>query len=88
MFTFGEPKEKQCDRRNQTRRGGNGKTRESVLMIGSVMPGSRGIKTSQAQRAASEINECDNPARAREFLQHDAVNHQRGSEPERNNIRE
>src|SRR5207302_989294 len=36
--------------------------------------------------AAGQINERDNPARARELLQHDAVNHQRRGQPERNNV--
>ena len=57
-------------------------------MVRSVTLGRRGIETSQAQRATGEINERDNPARARKFLQHDAVNHQRRGEPERNNIRQ
>src|SRR5947208_15949343 len=47
-----------------------------------------GIETGQAQRAASQVNECDNPAGARKLLQHHAVNHQRRGEPERNNVRE
>src|SRR4029077_18196346 len=45
-----------------------------------------GIETGQAQRTASEVNECDNPAGARKLLQHHAVNHQRRGKPERNNV--
>jgi hypothetical protein len=52
MFALGEPKEEQRDRSNKTGCRWNGKTRESVLMIGSVVLGCRGIKTGKAQRSA------------------------------------
>src|SRR5436190_20340343 len=87
MFALCEPKEKERDRRNQTGRGWNGKTGESILMIGAVMLRS-GIETGQTHRAASQVNKCNDPAGARKLLQHDAVNHQRRRKPERNNVRE
>src|SRR5215831_20627931 len=46
------------------------------------------IETCQTQRTACEVNECDDPARTRELLQHDTVNHQRRRHPERNNVGE
>src|SRR5882757_3639290 len=88
MFAFSEPEKEQRDRGDQTRRGGNRKTCESVLLVGSVMLRGGRIETSQAQRTAREVNECDDPARTRKLLQHDTVNHQRGRKPERNNVGE
>src|SRR5262249_36941134 len=87
MFSFSEPKEEQRNRCNQTGSSGNGKTGESVLVIGSLILRC-GIEPRQAQRAASQVNERDDPARARELLQHDTVNHQRRRHPERNNVGE
>src|SRR5712671_5907364 len=55
-------------------------------MNGCIMVRGRGIETGQAQRTAREVNECDDPARTRELLQHDTVNHQRRRKPERNNV--
>jgi len=48
----------------------------------------RRIETGQAQRTARQVNECDDPARTRELLQHYTVNHQRRRHPERNNVGE
>ena len=90
MFAFGEPKQKQRNRRNQTGRGGNGKASEILfaIAIDCLVIGRRGVEARQTQRAAREVDKRDNPTRARELLQHDAVNHQRGSKPERDNISE
>src|SRR5262252_10437555 len=44
------------------------------------------IETCQAQRTACEVNECDDPARTRELLQHNTVYHQGRRNPERNNV--
>src|SRR5206468_5728171 len=86
MFAFGEPEQKKCDRRDKTGRGGNRKTGERILVIGSVMPSGRRIETSQTQCTTRDINKSDNPAGPRELLKDDAVDHQRRCETKRNNV--
>src|SRR5438093_1380096 len=56
MFALGEPKKEQRDRRDQTGRGRNGKTRESVLVIGSVRLRRCRIETGQSECSAHQIS--------------------------------
>src|ERR1043166_2953293 len=80
MFAFGQPEQEKCDRRDETGRGGNRKPGEifrSVAAPFALVIRGGGIETGHAQCAARQVNEREQPAGARELLEHDAINHQR-----------
>src|SRR2546423_3357368 len=91
MLAFRKPEQKQCDRRDQSSGRWNRKTAEILRPVGagfSFVIRRRGIETGQAQRAASEINESNDPTRIREFIKNDAINHQRRCESKGNDVGE
>src|SRR2546421_7935996 len=64
MFAFGQPEQKQGDRRDQAGGGGNRETGEVFSAIGasfSFMICRYGIEARETERAARQVNESDNP---------------------------
>src|SRR5205807_3327387 len=91
MFALCEPEQKQCDRRDESGRGGNRKTGEVLRTVGagfSFVVRRCGIETRQTQRTTREVNEGDDPTGVRKFVENNAINHQSGREPEGNDVGE
>ena len=91
VFAFGEPKQKQCDRRDQPGGGGNRETGEIFPAVSngfSFVIGRCRVETGQTQRATRQVNESNDPTRIRKFVEDDPINHQRRCEPEGNNVGE
>src|SRR5258707_1533312 len=90
MFSCSPPEQEKRGGGNESCGGRNRKPREvlGTVRASSLVIGRHAIEASQAQGTARQINESDDPASPRKFLQDHAVNHQSGRDPERNNIRQ